>query len=95
MEANCGLVNALNACNCVRQIPVALEAGIIDRENLPLATHPQRDPAKRRKLELAADADAIQRVAQEFCCQPDFAAPPSVLDKLRTLIESKALRLLS
>jgi ketosteroid isomerase-like protein len=95
MDAHCGLVNALNACNCLRQIPVALEVGAVDPAHLQFANHPVREDSRRRKLDvLAADADAVNRAAQEFCCQPDFAAPATVLAKIRALLDSKSLRLL-
>jgi RNA polymerase sigma factor (sigma-70 family) len=95
MDSHCGLVNALNACNCLRQIPVAMEAGAISPSNIQFATHPVRADTRKRQLDvLAADADAVNRTAHEFCCQPDFAAPETVLAGIRKLIDSKSLRLL-
>lgn len=95
MDAHCGLVNALNACNCLRQIPVAVQVGAVRPDDLQFVNHPARSEPRRRKLAvLAAEADAINRAAQEFCCQPDFTAPETVLQRIRALLDSGRLRLL-
>jgi len=94
MHSKCGLVNALNACNCLRQIPVALEIGAIRPQDLQFANHPVRqDPPQRKLAVLGAQADAVELAAREFTSQPDYAAPESVLAKIRQIIESKSLKL--
>ncbi len=41
IDNRCGLVDPSNPCRCGRQIRASEQAGILDRRQLPLATHPR------------------------------------------------------
>jgi RNA polymerase sigma factor (sigma-70 family) len=96
MSANCGLVDATNGCNCRRQIPVAMEVGAIEPEALRFAPHPTRirDLPRPRRLPLVAEeADRLSIYAHVLCEHPDYAAPESLVRKIRELIEVRSLRI--
>ena len=95
MHDNCGIVNPKNPCSCRRQIPVALEVGAIDPQNIQFATHPE-GPSPRRKTRPAFDdADQVKLAAYTLCCHPDYAAPETFRRRIRELIDSGSLRLLN
>jgi hypothetical protein len=96
MDKHCGIVNALNACNCRRQVPVGLAIGAIDPKALQFADHPERAPSRRIKLAtLTEAADSVERARATLCNCPDYAAPPSIGARLRALIDSGTVRLLA
>lgn len=95
MNAHCGIVNKNNPCRCRRQIPVAMQVGAIDPKNIQFATQPERQNPRRRSLPLADAADAVQLAAYTLCCHPDYAAPEQMKEKIRALISSGSLQLLS
>lgn len=95
MEASCGLVSPRNGCNCRRQIPIAMGAGVLDRAQLPLATHPVRAADRRGRLKvLEANADAMDLAAHVVCGHPDYATPTDVVARIRELVASRSLPLL-
>lgn len=94
MEAHCGIVNPSNPCRCRRQIPVAMQIGAVDPKNLQFATHATRGPAKRT-LPIVDAADEVQMAAYTLCCHPDYAAPATYRARIRDLISSGSIRMLS
>ena len=63
IDNRCGLVDPSNPCRCGRQIAAGLAAGILQRDDLPLAGHPREDvrvwiePAARQLDDLVAIGD--------------------------------------
>lgn len=43
IENRCGLVDPANPCKCGRQIVSSEQAGILQRDDLPLAGHPREE----------------------------------------------------
>ncbi len=43
IDNRCGLVESANPCRCGRQIRASEEAGILERDHLPLAEHPREE----------------------------------------------------
>jgi RNA polymerase sigma factor (sigma-70 family) len=95
MHQHCGLVNQNNPCRCRRQIPVAIELGGIDPQNIQFATHPERPSPKRKMLPVLSEADELNLAAYTLCCHPDYAAPDKLVSRIRELLEAGTLRLLS
>ncbi|MBI2372577.1 MAG: RNA polymerase sigma factor [Deltaproteobacteria bacterium] len=97
MGQHCGIANPENACRCRRQIPIALEVGAIDSARLQFATHPQTSPSRLRHttLPLIDAADEVEMAAMTICCHPDYAAPDKLVARIRDLIESGSVRMLS
>lgn len=95
MDAHCGIVNQNNPCRCRRQIPVAMQVGAVDPQNLQYATQPERENRRRKALPVVDAADAVQLAAYTLCCHPDYAAPDRMKKKIQELISSGDLQLLS
>jgi len=91
MRAHCGLVDEGNACRCARQIPVALQHGLIRRDQLTHANHPVRSPGLAERV---LEVDELQRAVAVFRGHPDYQAPPVLHDRIRTLIGSGRFRIL-
>lgn len=82
MSKRCGLVDASNACRCVRQVPVAMAFGVASLENPEYAGH----PARPHSLPILREADQIETAASALRSHPDYAAPPEILARIRALI---------
>jgi RNA polymerase sigma factor (sigma-70 family) len=91
MQRKCGIVNPVAACRCVRQLPVLVERGIIERRKLPLVDHPRREVLEHAWQELG-EIDAIARLHRDH---PEYAAPEGLLMRVRELLDSGRYRLLS
>jgi RNA polymerase sigma factor (sigma-70 family) len=92
MGGKCGLANASNACRCERQVPVAMEFGVVLPSSLEYAGHPAREE-KRRRLELAKESTAIEAAADALKQHPDYAAPAELRARMKALIDSGQYRL--
>jgi RNA polymerase sigma factor (sigma-70 family) len=92
MNAHCGLVNAVNACCCRRQIPIALEVGAINPTNLQFAEQPVK---QKKRLTLAQQADEVERAKHVLCSCPEFVAPEAMITRLKALIASGDVQLMS
>ena len=91
MNLHCGLVNAENLCRCVRQIPVAMGFGVarLDaREYAGLG-----DPPPRKRLPLVEEAGQIEAAACSLTDHPEYVAPASLIEKIRSLIDSGRWRM--
>lgn len=89
MNANCGVVDPKNPCNCRRQIPVALEHGFIHPEKLEFVGKPV--VAEPRKKRLAMIHDQLAVAAQTLSSHPEYAAPARMVEKLRELVRAGRL----
>jgi RNA polymerase sigma factor (sigma-70 family) len=93
MKRRCGLVDPSNLCRCLRQVPIANAAGVARTDALQFASHPER-AAPRRKLPLLEEADELERAADVLKSHPDYAAPPALVARIRSIIDSGRYRLL-
>jgi RNA polymerase sigma factor (sigma-70 family) len=95
MGNNCGLVDPKNGCNCRRQIPVAMGIGVLKPDALRLVHHPERirdAPRERWPRLLDQEVARIDACAQVLCEHPDYAAPESLIAKIRELIDTRTLQ---
>jgi RNA polymerase sigma factor (sigma-70 family) len=95
MSASCGLVDPKNGCNCRRQIPVAMGIGVVDPKALRFAPHPTRIrevPRSHRLPLLAEEAERLNVCAHVLCEHPDYAAPETLVRKIRELIAAPTLQ---
>lgn len=94
MHDNCGVANPKNPCHCRRQIPVAIDIGVVDPDRLLFANHSEIPDVPRKRLSvLGGDADEIMVAAQVLCSHPRYSAPERLVTALRHLIAHGGLRL--
>lgn len=94
MGRHCGIVDPANPCRCRRQIPVAIAHGFIDPDALPLTSHAERrDP--RRRLPVLDAGEQLELAVHTICNHPDYQAPDSLVARIRALLETSDLELLS
>lgn len=82
MRSRCGLANGANPCRCTRQIPVAIDFGVLDVQRLEYAR--RSGPA----LRVLAEADEIEAAAAVLKAHSDYGAPASLVAGIRSLIHS-------
>lgn len=93
MQANCGLIDPSNPCECSRQIPYSIKTGLVNSENPMFTGHPRRDNPLASISEGLEEVSQLQRVAVLFRRHPEYAAPDSFVAGVRQLIESKDFKL--
>lgn len=91
MGTHCGLVNAYSQCRCVRRIGPAIRAGRIDPDHLLFVGPPGGKPGLRRPVQ---EMEELHRTAAVFRSHPDPAAPASLVQRIRTAMESGRLSIL-
>lgn len=82
----CGLAVEDASCSCERQVGPSLDAGILDRQRLPLTTVADVEPGglPTALVEQAADElDAAEALAAVYRTDPRWRTPDRVLDELR------------
>ena len=89
--SRCGLVDAAQPCRCGTQAANALHKGLIAPERLTWATH---RTAEQRDADVA-EIDRLMRTVELMRSAPRYAAPESLIDGLRALIEDRRSGLLS
>jgi hypothetical protein len=93
MRAECGVFDPHNECRCERVAACAAQRGLVRPEDLIFASHPRRaepavvDRATREMTQLMRVADVIRD-------HPGYAAPESMVARLRELLDSDHLELL-
>lgn len=87
IAGRCGLAVDDATCSCARQVGPSLEAGILDRDRLPLtgATHSDPGALPTGLVGQAADElDAAEALAAVFRTDPQWRAPDRILHELRS-----------
>ena len=93
MQANCGLINSSNPCECSRQIPYAIKTGLVNAKDPLFTGHPRRDNPLPSILEGLEEMSELQRVAVLFRRHPEYSAPDSFVESVQQLIESENFKL--
>ncbi len=94
MKRKCGIVNPVAACQCVRQIPMLLERGLLDPARLIYSDHPRARPSDAALTRAWGELSELDGVARTMRERPEYAAPDTVIRALRTLLDSKRFELL-
>ena len=81
IDNRCGLVDPSNPCRCGRQIAAGQQAGILRRDNLPLAQHP-REQLRVWLEPVAKELDDVEAIGELYRFDR-FAAPDRLWDELQ------------
>jgi RNA polymerase sigma factor (sigma-70 family) len=98
MRQRCGVFDAQNPCRCSGQVDAMLGDGRLKRDELLHARHPVRGAL--RVLEPSVleqgtkEVNELMRVADVLRGHPEYAAPESLLARLRELLDGNRLELL-
>ena len=92
LARRCGLANPLNACRCLRQIPVAARHGLITLEEV---RHKPalRTPEPERFAQAYRDMREIEHFARVFHEAEPQPAPEHILAQIKDLLHGGKLRL--
>lgn len=86
MERNCGLVNESRPCRCSRRIGIAIRSGRVHPSRLLFAAHPARGRPSRAVTDGVREMENLHRTAALYRSHPDYAAPESLVARLRELL---------
>jgi RNA polymerase sigma factor (sigma-70 family) len=98
MGKTCGLVSEEARCSCRRQIPVHLKYDFVKPERLLFLAQRTRvrgETSPRPSPEQIERFAHSEKVAETFRSQPDYAAPDSVVERIRDVIRAGTLDFLS
>jgi RNA polymerase sigma factor (sigma-70 family) len=87
VAAHCGLVNRSAACRCDRRVDTAVRIGRVRPDALQFAQHV--DPGTA-----VGEMDELHDLASLMRSHPDYAAPASTVEAVRTIIESGRYKVL-
>ena len=90
-QSTCGLVDPRRPCRCSKQAACALQRGYIDPERLLWTTHPVQRVMKQAHVD---EVDGIERAVAVLRGHPSYAAPDSLVDGLKKLIDGSQSGLL-
>jgi RNA polymerase sigma factor (sigma-70 family) len=85
MMRKCGIVNAKNSCRCAKRIPYAIRTGRLQRDHLLFAQHPVR-ASKQTTIKQIRKLEELRRSAALYRSHPEYVAPVSLLQKLRSML---------
>lgn len=94
MHGRCSLIDEANPCQCARQVPCAIRTGHLVPGHLLYATHPTRKGEGAAMHQSLAEVDELQRIVGVLRGHPDYAAPDSLRDGIRSLITGGRFRIL-
>jgi RNA polymerase sigma factor (sigma-70 family) len=94
MSAKCGLFDEDNPCRCSKQVGYAGDTRWINLNRLRFAEHPRRNYRVGVPVEELRRMDELERVEALFRSHPDYVAPPSFMENLKTLFSSVKRRML-
>jgi len=95
MTKKCSLVNPENPCSCAKLIPREIKIKMLDPENLRFANHRCHARETDETVTRLHELDELRRVAALFRSHPDYAAPESFVESIKTLVESGRLEMLN
>ena len=85
MRRQCGVLNPANACRCERVAAGAAASGLFSPESLLFAVHARRAPSPAVQR-AAQEMSGLMRVAEVIREDPEYAAPESLIARLRALL---------
>jgi RNA polymerase sigma factor (sigma-70 family) len=95
MQRQCGLVNASAGCSCIRQVVIATENNHIDPANLMYSEHPVTAQTERylSTTGLRSTSDQALAFARVLLDHPNYCAPESITENLRSMIANRDLQI--
>src|SRR5262249_17152564 len=84
MNSTCGLVDPQLPCRCSKQAARALAHGYLNPKRLLWTTHPIQNEMKQAHVN---EVDDIERAVAVLRGHPSYAAPDSLVDGLKKLID--------
>jgi RNA polymerase sigma factor (sigma-70 family) len=91
MTRKCSLIDPANPCACARLIPYEAKIGMLDPKDLRLAAHRCHARGSESAAGRLQELGELRRVAALFRSHPDYAAPESFVESVRSLVESGRL----
>jgi RNA polymerase sigma factor (sigma-70 family) len=88
MEANCGLVSEGAACRCRLQVGPSVASGLLDPDHLLYALHPERARVDPDTRQFYRSIEGARRWLAVLRSHPDYAAPDSLLRRIREALAS-------
>ncbi|HSE41809.1 MAG TPA: RNA polymerase sigma factor [Acidobacteriota bacterium] len=85
MMMKCGIVNPKNRCRCAKRIPYAIRTRRLQQDHLLFAQHPVR-ANKQMAIKQIRKLEELRRSAALYRSHPQYAAPVSLLVKLRSML---------
>jgi len=95
MQRQCGLVNASAGCSCIRQVVIATENNHIDPAHLMYSEHPVTTHTEGylSATGLRSTSDQALAFARVLLDHPNYCAPESITEKLRSMIANRDLQI--
>jgi RNA polymerase sigma factor (sigma-70 family) len=94
MSAKCGLFDEDNPCRCSKQAGYAGDTRWINPDRLRFADHPRPNYRLGVPAEELRRMDELERVEALFRSHPDYVAPSSFMENLKTLFSAVKHRIL-
>ena len=88
MQQRCGLVDKANRCRCRRRVHRAIELGRVDPRHLLFADHPVRASNEALLQQSVQEIETLEYTAAQLHRQPDYAAPETLLQSVKALVDS-------
>ncbi len=95
MTKKCSLINPENPCSCAKMIPHEIKIKMLDPENCRFANHRCHARETDETVARLHELDELRRVAALFRSHPDYVAPESFVESIKTLVESGRLEMLN
>lgn len=92
MQQKCGIFNLDNACRCVKRVDSAMQIGRVDPENLLFARPEAEDFSD--VLDRIHELEELSRVAAIYQKTPAYAAPSTLTEYFKELIDSEKFAVL-
>ena len=89
MKEHCGLIKPENKCHCEQQVGHGMKTGWINQNRLLFAGKPCRALHDAEALDRLRELQELDRVAALFKSHPEYAAPVTFVEHLKSLIESE------
>jgi RNA polymerase sigma factor (sigma-70 family) len=95
MTKKCSLVHPENPCACARLVPFEIKIKLLDPENLRFVSHRCYARGTYSVNSRLQELDEVKRLAVLFRSHPDYAAPETFVESVRTLVDSGRFEIFS
>jgi RNA polymerase sigma factor (sigma-70 family) len=95
MTRKCSLVHPENPCACARLVPFEIKIKLLDPENLRFVSHRCYARGTYSVNSRLQELDEVKRLAVLFRSHPDYAAPETFVESVRSLVDSGRFEIFS